>query len=354
MPPKAETLSADHLFSINAGTPDMVNLTTLDEESMVSNLQERFKAGLPYTLCGQICVSVNPFRWLPIYEESVITRYHNSSNPFVTQPPHVYPVAHAALTRLQNGSTSSQSILVSGESGAGKTEATKICMQYLAKVDAMASGSASARAKALTDRVLQSSPILEAFGNAQTVRNDNSSRFGKFLQLRYSDSVRQMGANIRTYLLERSRVVRPPHKEKNYHVLYALVGGATPEETQQLGLLPEDQYGVLAEGNGRVPVRTRPPAKPRDQPPPPATTRDCAPAFQPSRPLRHVRRLARCSTHRSAAPPFSPQQKARSEASPALTPEPRPRPHRAQQKAREEEWHGVLEALSDIGFNNEE
>ena len=83
MPSKGDTLSADHLFSINAGTPDMVNLTTLDEESMVSNLQERFRAGLPYTLCGQICVSVNPFRWLPIYEESVINRYHSSSNPFV-------------------------------------------------------------------------------------------------------------------------------------------------------------------------------------------------------------------------------------------------------------------------------
>ena len=277
MPSKGDTLSADHLFSINAGTPDMVNLTTLDEESMVSNLQERFRAGLPYTLCGQICVSVNPFRWLPIYEESVINRYHSSSNPFVTEPPHVYPVAHAALTRLQNGSDCSQSILVSGESGAGKTEATKICMKYLAQVDSMGSGPASARARTLTDRVLQSSPILEAFGNAQTVRNDNSSRFGKFLQLRYSESVRQMGANIRTYLLERSRVVRPPHKEKNYHVLYALVGGATPEETQQLGLLAEEQYDVLAEGNGRVP-----------------------------------------------------------------------------QKERAEEWQGVLEALSDIGFSNEE
>ena len=277
MPSKGDTLSADHLFSINAGTPDMVNLTTLDEESMVSNLQERFRAGLPYTLCGQICVSVNPFRWLPIYEESVINRYHSSSNPFVTEPPHVYPVAHAALTRLQNGSDCSQSILVSGESGAGKTEATKICMKYLAQVDSMGSGPASARARTLTDRVLQSSPILEAFGNAQTVRNDNSSRFGKFLQLRYSESVRQMGANIRTYLLERSRVVRPPHKEKNYHVLYALAGGATPEETQQLGLLAEEQYDVLAEGNGRVP-----------------------------------------------------------------------------QKERAEEWQGVLEALSDIGFSNEE
>ena len=121
--------AANDLFSIKAGVPDMVNLTTLDEESMVSNLHERFKAGLPYTVCGQICVSVNPFRWLPLYEDSVIHRYHASSNPFVTEPPHVYPVAHAALTRLQNGGTTSQSILVSGESGAGKTEATKICMQ---------------------------------------------------------------------------------------------------------------------------------------------------------------------------------------------------------------------------------
>jgi len=211
----------------------------------------RFDVGLPYTLCGQICVSVNPFRWLNLYDDNTIGRYHNSSNPFVTESPHVYQVAHEALTRLSSNSAASQSILVSGESGAGKTENTKICMQYLAKVEALSGGGSGNLGRALTDRVLQSSPILEAFGNAQTVRNDNSSRFGKFLQLRYSENARQLGAHIKTYLLERSRLVRPPTGEANYHVLYALIHGATAEETAEFGLLPEADYEALTEGNGR-------------------------------------------------------------------------------------------------------
>jgi|MDTA01.1.fsa_nt_gb myosin-5 len=204
---------------------DMVNLPTLDEHAMVENIRLRFEAGEVYTTCGRIVVSVNPFRWLPIYEEERVVRYHKSEDPFATEGPHVYSITHAALDEIAQQASRgqamrSQSILVSGESGAGKTEATKICMRYLAVVDALcdASGASAHAAQALTEQVLKTSPILEAFGNAQTVRNDNSSRFGKFMQLQYSGRARQLGAHIYTYLLERSRVINPPEGEANYHV----------------------------------------------------------------------------------------------------------------------------------------
>ena len=196
---------------------DLTDLTALDEGTMLENLKTRFEDGEVYTKCGRIIVSVNPFRWLPLYGEDFVAKYHAAEDPFVSEKPHVYSVTHAALNEVAMQASrgtpmSSQSILVSGESGAGKTEATKICMSYLAVVDTLCSTGAF-DARNLTDQILQTSPILEAFGNAQTVRNDNSSRFGKFLQLQYSSEARQLGAHIHTYLLERSRVVRPPDDE---------------------------------------------------------------------------------------------------------------------------------------------
>ena len=235
---------------------DLSQLATLDEEAIVTNLRGRFQRGEPYTLCGQICVSVNPFEWLPLYEPSLMTHYIQAEDPFSQQPPHVFSIANAAYRELdaaQLAAGRSQSILVSGESGAGKTEATKICMNYLARIDALnglTSGRARDSAEGLTERVLQSSPVLEAFGNAQTVRNDNSSRFGKFLRLHYDASAQQVGAHIDTYLLERSRIVRPPDGEANYHVLYALVEGY--EDKGRLGLRPQADYDGLPVGKRRA------------------------------------------------------------------------------------------------------
>ena len=231
---------------------DLSHLATLDEEAIVANLRARFEMGLPYTLCGQICVSVNPFQWLNLYEEEVMATYFASEDPFSQQPPHVFSIANAAYRELDTSALAagrSQSILVSGESGAGKTEATKICMRYLATIEALSSSSLNSGAHALTTRVLQSSPVLEAFGNAQTVRNDNSSRFGKFLRLNYNPSARQVGAHIETYLLERSRIVRPPAREANYHVMYALVNGASEELKTSLGLRSQEDYDTLPMGN---------------------------------------------------------------------------------------------------------
>eukprot|EP00966_Prymnesium_polylepis_P137640 3180783-Prymnesium_polylepis.2 len=234
---------------------DLSQLATLDEQAIVTNLRGRFEESKPYTLCGQICVSVNPFEWLPIYEKELMSEYIRSEDPFAMMPPHVFSIANAAYRELdaaQLQSGRSQSILVSGESGAGKTEATKICMMYLARIDALnaLTGGGNRSAEGLTERVLQTSPILEAFGNAQTVRNDNSSRFGKFLRLHYDASAQQVGAHIDTYLLERSRIVRPPAGEANYHVLYALVEGY--DDRARLGLQPQAEYESLPVGKRKA------------------------------------------------------------------------------------------------------
>ena len=226
---------------------DMVNLTVLDEHSMMENLRARFVNGDVYTTCGHIVVSVNPFRWLPMcmFDENRVVQYHQAEDPFSSHPPHCYSIANEALKEVAKQASRglelrSQSILVSGESGAGKTEATKICMRYLAHVDALCATSASGAASdkgSLTEKILRTNPILEAFGNAQTVRNNNSSRFGKFLKLTYSQHARQLGAEIDTYLLERSRVVRPPESESNYHVLYALMYAPADADNTTTNLL---------------------------------------------------------------------------------------------------------------------
>ena len=225
-----------------------------------SPLCSTLAAGEAYTTCGRIIISVNPFRWLPLYSEDLVLKYHKTEDPFATEPPHVYSIAHAALNEVavqasRGLAMTSQSILVSGESGAGKTEATKICMRYLAVVDALCSNGMSGAGN-LTEAILSTNPILEAFGNAQTVRNDNSSRFGKFLRLRYTPDARQMGAHIDTYLLERSRVVRPPDSEANYHVFYALAHSPSAE-VGGLGLEAPDHYPCMTPGNNHASLAER-------------------------------------------------------------------------------------------------
>lgn len=247
----------------NVPLSDLVALPHLDEAAILEALRRRFELDLPYTLCGQICVSVNPFKWLPLYSEELVQQFHSADNPFAELPPHLYAIVHAAhrslLAALEGGTPPSQSILVSGESGAGKTEATKIMMRYLASVDALVGRSftattfgdptpmSSTATSALTERVLQSSPVLEAFGNAQTLRNSNSSRFGKFLKLTYARDGQQASAAISSYLLERSRVVRPPDGEANYHVRRSCVGSASPAALACVGPGPHRSGLIVRE-----------------------------------------------------------------------------------------------------------
>eukprot|EP00304_Pavlova_gyrans_P013385 CAMPEP_0206035414 /NCGR_PEP_ID=MMETSP1466-20131121/2060_1 /ASSEMBLY_ACC=CAM_ASM_001126 /TAXON_ID=44452 /ORGANISM="Pavlova gyrans, Strain CCMP608" /LENGTH=768 /DNA_ID=CAMNT_0053409793 /DNA_START=40 /DNA_END=2343 /DNA_ORIENTATION=+ len=223
---------------------DMVNLNVLNPESILHNLEYRFGVTKPYTYVGRIVISTNPFQWIDgLYSEDTITAYSRAPDVFADLRPHVYAVARDALDKL-SGEQTSQSILISGESGAGKTENTKICMSYLASVDTRLHAVDQGMHE-VTARVLQTNPLLEAFGNASTTRNDNSSRFGKFIKLQYNHHGLQVGAHIDTYLLERSRVVRQSDRERNFHVFHALTGGADEALRAELGIQVAGAYHYL-------------------------------------------------------------------------------------------------------------
>ncbi|KAH9785061.1 Myosin-6 [Citrus sinensis] len=204
------------------GVDDMTKLAYLHEPGVLQNLRSRYDMNEIYTYTGSILIAVNPFRRLPhLYDSHMMAQYKGAA--FGELSPHPFAVADAAYRQMINEGIS-QSILVSGESGAGKTESTKQLMRYLAYMG----GRAAAEGRSVEKKVLESNPVLEAFGNAKTVRNNNSSRFGKFVEIQFDRSGRISGAAIRTYLLERSRVCQVSDPERNYHCFYMLCA-APPE-----------------------------------------------------------------------------------------------------------------------------
>ncbi|KAF8098341.1 hypothetical protein N665_0268s0010 [Sinapis alba] len=210
------------------GVDDMTKLAYLHEAGVLYNLQRRYALNDIYTYTGSILIAVNPFKKLPhLYNGYMMEQYKGA--PFGELSPHVFAVAEVAYRAMIDDSRS-QSILVSGESGAGKTETTKLIMQYLTYVG----GRASEGDRNVEQQVLESNPLLEAFGNAKTVRNDNSSRFGKFVEIQFDANGRISGAAIRTYLLERSRVVRITDPERNYHCFYQLCASGSDAEKYKL------------------------------------------------------------------------------------------------------------------------
>ncbi|RHY97645.1 hypothetical protein DYB31_004864 [Aphanomyces astaci] len=229
---------------------DLTALVHLDEESIQRTLELRFQENQIYTTTGSILVALNPFERLPLYASATKDAYiaHGdrvaAGEKLDKMPPHVYTVADKSYRDMRTSSrpTSAddalpnQSILVSGESGAGKTETTKIVMEYLASVSAEATHDTSVDHDAVRHRVLESNPILEAFGNARTNRNNNSSRFGKFIRLGFNTSGVLLGASMSTYLLERVRLVSQAKGERNYHIFYELVRGGAPDLVADLGL----------------------------------------------------------------------------------------------------------------------
>ena len=222
----------------------MAELTHLNEASVVHNLQTRYQADLIYTYSGLFLVTVNPYCPLPIYTNEYINMYKGRSRE--DTKPHIFAMADEAFRNLVEEGRN-QSILVTGESGAGKTENTKKVIQYLAAVahpESMTKG--RAQQSNLSQQILRANPILEAFGNAQTVRNHNSSRFGKFIRIEFSRNGAITGAFIDWYLLEKSRVVRINSHERNYHVFYQLLKGASRQMKKEFlleGLSVEDfQY----------------------------------------------------------------------------------------------------------------
>ncbi|KAA8534623.1 hypothetical protein F0562_032118 [Nyssa sinensis] len=204
------------------GVDDMTKLSYLHEPGVLQNLKTRYELNEIYTYTGNILIAINPFQRLPhLYDAHMMQQYKGA--PFGELNPHVFAVADVAFRAMIN-ERKSNSILVSGESGAGKTETTKMLMRYLAFLG----GRAATEGRTVEQQVLESNPVLEAFGNAKTVRNNNSSRFGKFVEIQFDKHGRISGAAIRTYLLERSRVCQISDPERNYHCFYLLC--AAPQE----------------------------------------------------------------------------------------------------------------------------
>ncbi|XP_024384280.1 myosin-1 isoform X2 [Physcomitrium patens] len=215
------------------GVDDLIKLSYLNEPSVLHDLDYRYSKDQIYTKAGPVLIAVNPFKKIPIYGEDIVQAYQKAA-PASSQP-HVYMVADSAFGAMMKEGIN-QSIIISGESGAGKTETAKIAMQYLA---ALGGGSG------IEDEILQTNPILEAFGNAKTSRNDNSSRFGKLIDIHFGESGKICGANIQTYLLEKSRVVQQAEGERSYHVFYQLCAGADESLRVRLSLRPAKEYRYL-------------------------------------------------------------------------------------------------------------
>ncbi|RLV98232.1 hypothetical protein DV515_00011044 [Chloebia gouldiae] len=217
---------------------DLAALAELDEAALLAGLRERFLQQHIYTDIGDILVAMNPFQPLPLYGREVSERYRRLQTDAL--PPHIFAVAsrayHAMLGR-GGGGPRNQCILISGESGAGKTESTKLLLQHIMN---LCKGNSQ-----LEQQILQVNPLLEAFGNAQTVMNDNSSRFGKYIQLRFQKNIVQ-GAKLSEYLLEKSRVVQQDTGERNFHIFYYMFAGLSSEQKEMYGLLDPSLYRYIS------------------------------------------------------------------------------------------------------------
>ncbi|XP_052787158.1 unconventional myosin-Va-like isoform X2 [Mya arenaria] len=222
------------------GENDLTSLSYLNEPEVLYNLKVRFEErNIIYTYCGIVLVAINPYESLDIYSNDIIQAY--SGQDMGAMDPHIYAVAEEAYKRMSRFEQN-QSIIVSGESGAGKTVSAKYAMRYFATVGG------SQTETQVEKRVLASNPIMEAIGNAKTTRNDNSSRFGKYIELSFSRANEIIGAHMRTYLLEKSRVVFQASDERNYHVFYQLCASRNIPELKKFSLQTADKYFYTSQG----------------------------------------------------------------------------------------------------------
>ncbi|XP_034535502.1 unconventional myosin-IXAa [Notolabrus celidotus] len=217
---------------------DLCRLPELNERSLLDNLRSRFLQERIYTYVGSILIVINPFKFLPIYNPKYVKMYDNHT--LGDLEPHIYAVAdvayHAMLQRERN-----QCIVISGESGSGKTQSTNFLIHHLTAL------SQKGFASGVEQIILGAGPVLEAFGNAKTAHNNNSSRFGKFIQVNYQESGTVRGAYVEKYLLEKSRLVYQEHNERNYHVFYYLLAGASEEERKAFHLMKPEEYHYLSQ-----------------------------------------------------------------------------------------------------------
>merc|ERR1712156_1298844 len=228
---------------------DMANLTFLNDASVFHNLEVRFQAKLIYTYSGLFCIVVNPYKRYPIYTQTVVKIYLGKRRNEV--PPHLWAITETAYRNmLTNGKD--QSMLITGESGAGKTENTKKVISYLAAVAAPKKASATKKVS-LEDQIVATNPILESYGNAKTSRNDNSSRFGKFIRIHFTQSGKLCGCDIESYLLEKSRITQQQEVERSYHIFYQLLQPHVPNMKADC-LLGDDIYDYSYVSQGKVTV----------------------------------------------------------------------------------------------------
>ncbi|XP_022595408.1 myosin-1B-like [Seriola dumerili] len=253
------TIREDQVFPMNPPKfdkiEDMVMMTHLHEPAVLFNLKERYAAWMIYTYSGLFCVTVNPYKWLPVYNPEVVQAYRGKKRMEV--PPHIFALSDNAyqfmLTDREN-----QSILITGESGAGKTVNTKRVIQYFATIAVSADKKKETSTKmkgTLEDQIIQANPLLEAFGNAKTVRNDNSSRFGKFIRIHFGTTGKLASADIETYLLEKSRVTFQLSAERSYHIFYQLTCNKKPELIDLL-LITTNPYDFAFISQGEINVKS--------------------------------------------------------------------------------------------------
>ncbi|XP_062965035.1 myosin-4 isoform X2 [Cynocephalus volans] len=253
------TVKDDQVFSMNPPKydkiEDMAMMTHLHEPAVLYNLKERYAAWMIYTYSGLFCVTVNPYKWLPVYNPEVVAAYRGKKRQ--EAPPHIFSISDNAyqfmLTDREN-----QSILITGESGAGKTVNTKRVIQYFATIAITGEkkkeeASPGKMQGTLEDQIISANPLLEAFGNAKTVRNDNSSRFGKFIRIHFGATGKLASADIETYLLEKSRVTFQLKAERSYHIFYQIMSNKKPELIEML-LITTNPYDFAFVSQGEITV----------------------------------------------------------------------------------------------------
>ncbi|XP_058126015.1 myosin heavy chain, muscle isoform X1 [Anopheles ziemanni] len=230
---------------------DMSNLTYLNDASVLHNLRQRYYAKLIYTYSGLFCVVINPYKRYPLYTNRCAKMYRGKRRNEV--PPHLFAVSDGAYVNMLTNHEN-QSMLITGESGAGKTENTKKVIAYFATIGASGKKDENAEKKgSLEDQVVQTNPVLEAFGNAKTVRNDNSSRFGKFIRIHFTGSGKLAGADIETYLLEKARVISQQTLERSYHIFYQMMSGAV-KGLKEMCFLSNDIYDYNSVSQGKITI----------------------------------------------------------------------------------------------------
>ena len=242
---KSVTVGYDSVFPAEEDdkkdVDDNCSLMYLNEATLLNNVRIRYSRDKIYTYVANILIAVNPYFEIPhLYSSDTISSYLGKS--LGTRPPHVFAIADKAF-RDMKVLKQSQSIIVSGESGAGKTESTKYILKYLCD-----NYGSDQSAGSLEGKILQANPILEAFGNAKTTRNNNSSRFGKFIEIHFDGKCSVVGGYISHYLLERARVISQSSAERNYHIFYQLIAGADKSLAEKLHLSSPDQFRYLAAG----------------------------------------------------------------------------------------------------------